>query len=491
MPSFFFIPSETGNRTLDNEKPPHIILIGIDSLRPDFTTLLHNTEITPHVNAFLNNAIAFPETYTPIARTFPAWVSILTGKYPWDAGVDFNLTVPDPEALAKALPHDFKKAGYFTFFATDEKRFSNIDESFGFDAVAGPVMGAADFLLATFNDTALSNLFINGLFGRIFFPFSHTNRPAHITYDPATFVRHLNAKLPNNPRSPAFIAIHLCLPHYPFIWKNAPLITDTADKRVKEYTLSLQAADQQFGSIIEMLERKNLLENAWVILLSDHGEGLGEPLHQPYGKSINAPLRQGDIDWGHGTSVLSPRQYRVMLAFRRYGQNSYETGSRRQQAMLADILPTLMEDLKIDPKGVNLDGISLLPALKSHHIVKDRILFFETGLNPKDIHFNGGKIEKAEIYAGMSLYTINSQNGRLLLKSNVIEREKKYKEYGMIQNGHFLALLSPDQQGSRNWFYRQKGNAEFEIHESFATLPHEAIIMLHEVGKKRPNILTP
>ncbi len=467
------------NPSMVSGTPAHVILIGIDSLRPDYTSLFGNRTTTPEVNAFLKNAVAFPETYTPIARTFPAWTTILTGRYPWEIGVPFNLTQATPSAVAKAFPHTFQRAGYRTLFVSDEKRFSNIDESFGFEEVAGPVTGVADFLLGSFNDTALANLFVNSTFGRWFFPFSHANRAAYATYAPKTFIRLLGSRLPTQPQRPHFLAVHLCLPHHPFLWKDTPLKPIVEGNSKTAYELSLTAADEQFGAILQMLGEKGYLENAWVVLLSDHGEGLGEPLTAPLGalqperSAVADPLR-AQKDQGHGTSVLSVRQHRVMLAFRHYGAETWQGGERKQPAILADILPTVMKATGIfpPPSGEeDLQGISLLRAIRSHHLLAQRPIFFETGLNPSTITMTGGKMSTKDITAGMALYSVAPSTGRLLLKPEVVAKEKKEKDYGMIQEGRFLGLLAPDSRDKRHLAYRASPEAPLAIHEGPEGLP--------------------
>lgn len=465
---------------------PHVILIGIDSLRPDYTSLYGETSVTPEVDEFLENAVAFPETYTPMGRTFPAWVSILTGKYPWEIGAPFNLTQVEPGALSEAFPYVFQTAGYRTLFATDDKHFSNIDESFGFDEVAGPIIGVADFLLGSFNDMALSNLFVNGSFGRVFFPFSHASRPSYVTYDPLTFTRLLSSKLSAQPQQPHFIATHLCLAHWPFFWKDKPLKPVNRLGRKELYESALAATSAQFGKIMQMLKENGYLNNAWVVLLSDHGEGLGEPLNLIEGlQEEGLQLRD---DWGHGTSILSARQHRVVLAFRRYGGKELQGGVRKQPAIIMDILPTIMDAVGISSSSSSNDsitGISLLSAIRNNSLQDQRHIFFETGLNPKGMNLTGGKIDNDDIQAGMSLYAVNPNSGRLLLKPEVIAREKKEKAYGMMQQGRFLGVLSPDTTGNRQIVYRANAKTAYELHTDPSSLSVEGQSMWRRFQQKR------
>ena len=88
------------------------------------------------------------------------------------------------------------------------------------------------------------------------------------------------------------------------------------------YRLGVRVADEMFGAIVAMLERKGALENAIVVVLSDHGEALSLPSdamldNKSKVQGLRAPLMMTDV--GHGQSVLSPVQYQVLLGFRTFG----------------------------------------------------------------------------------------------------------------------------------------------------------------------------
>ncbi|MGE3712408.1 MAG: hypothetical protein AB7G35_22405, partial [Hyphomicrobiaceae bacterium] len=54
---------------------PNIILIGIDSLRHDYPLSTEGREVTPHIAEFMDHSVVFDNAITPLARTFPSWVS--------------------------------------------------------------------------------------------------------------------------------------------------------------------------------------------------------------------------------------------------------------------------------------------------------------------------------------------------------------------------------------------------------------------------------
>src|SRR5262249_27009882 len=148
-----------------------------------------------------------------------------------------------------------------TVFATDETRFSNIDQRYGFDQVITPPIGLNDFLLGTFNDFPLSNLLINTWLGKYLFPHSYANRPVYFTYDPDSFLNLVKPVLGEARNKLLFLAIHFCLPHHPYLWASLP--ANEWDV-VERYQQSIVRADQQLQDFFCLLQRYHLLDHAIV-----------------------------------------------------------------------------------------------------------------------------------------------------------------------------------------------------------------------------------
>ncbi len=150
---------------------PNVIFIGFDALRPDFLTYFNpSRRHTPTFDAFLQHSTVFKNVFTPDARTFPTWVSILTGRYPLhhkarDDNADLS-TLDIPTTLAR----EFQKNGYETIFASDDNRFNNINhDQFGFNRMIGPTGNAIDMMLSNANDNLLSNLLVQTSLGKWLF----------------------------------------------------------------------------------------------------------------------------------------------------------------------------------------------------------------------------------------------------------------------------------------------------------------------------------
>ncbi len=70
---------------------------------------------------------------------------------------------------------------------------------------------------------------------------------------------------------------------------------------------------------MQLLADKHVLDNAIVVLLSDHGEALGAEEDSML-RTTGTSREIWDSLWGHGTSVMSPNQYQVLLAMRAFGR---------------------------------------------------------------------------------------------------------------------------------------------------------------------------
>lgn len=435
----------------------NIILIGIDSLRPDFTLLGGDTDHAPNVNAFLRQARVFRDTTTPLARTFPSWLSILTGRHPHDTGALMNLTDRSVIEAYPTLADVLRKEGYRTAFAIDEVRFANIDESFGFDQVVTPPMGAGDFLFGALNDTPLTNLIADTPLGRWLFPHSHANRAAAAVYQPESFTRRLEAELEFP--SPLFLAVHFTLPHYPFHWADAPRHQDdgTAHRGQTLYGETIRRADAQVGELLELLRAKGALENALVVLLSDHGEGLGRAddlLLTDATREIEG-YRIPAMASGHGTSVLSPPQYQVLLAVRGFGAaalSGLPPARFDTPASLEDVMPTLLELQGLTVADATFSGVSLAGVLSGRQpdaraSTEPRIRFTETEFNPPAM-LAGFAAEQEIAKQSARFYQVHPTTGRLTLRRAKLAEAMADRQYSAIGDSHVLAAM-PDASGYR------------------------------------------
>jgi len=432
---------------------PNIIIIGVDSLRPDFLSFFGDTLSTPHFDYFLNHATVFAESVTPIARTYPSWASILTGEYPKTNTVRTNLSDPAHLDLSMTIPAILRNHGYKTVFATDETRFSNIDQRFGFDEVATPPIGMNDFLLGTLNDFPLSNLILNTPIGKYLFPHSYGSRPVFFTYDPNSFLKLLQPKLAEPRDKPVFLVVHFCLTHYPYAWAELP-----EDKvTVHHYQAAIERVDDQFHDFMQMLKDNNLLQHSIVVLLSDHGEGVemsGDRITDPnlFIAAKNNPKKiipqfyaasaaheSVDRSGGHGTDVLGLSQYHTVLAVRSFGAQPNQKKTVTGLVSLLDIKPTLLQFLHLPLQKV--DGYSLLPAIFGHESVipARQDFFIESDFSPEAIRTVHPEMRKV-LFEGLDYFRIDPTTTRVVVKDSMLKMIISSKQYADFYGPWILAL---------------------------------------------------
>jgi hypothetical protein len=277
------------------------------------------------------------------------------------------------------------------------------------------------------------------------FPHVHTNRAASIVYDPDSFVDRLDREMSFD--QPSFVAVHFTLPHWPYTWATSPtdeLMSPTIDL----YNESIRRADQQFGDLMLSLERKGALENALVIALSDHGEAFGDT-----DEFFDDAFTGQDADtmkyqqWGHGTSVFSPQQYRVLLAFRPYGAAGSMLGSpgvRTYPVSLVDLAPTVLDLLGIET-GENFDGITLAPLLQAEATREsqpgDRIRFTESEYNPQG--FDPKEFSTSQLASAAMVYRLDPSTDRIMVREELLDTIMSSRQYAALLGDRAMGAAVP------------------------------------------------
>jgi hypothetical protein len=434
------------------DSKPNIIYIGIDSLRADMVPLDASSPHTPELNRFLSGATRFSDAITPLARTFPSWVALLTGRHPHTSGAYMNLLPRDLVDTKGTIADTLRAAGYRTVYAVDEVRFSNVDESYGFDKRISPPIGATEFIIAFFADLPLLNLTVNTRVGEWLFPHLHANRGASMLYDPDAFVAQLDRGI--EPVQPTFLALHLTLSHWPYHWRDYAHMLELNKPMPDYYVNALRRVDQQFGDVWRILERKGLLENAIVVVFSDHGEAFGVPQESLVPIDSAEIVRLGaQPTWGHGTSVLSPHQYRVVLAMRRVGRAATEAPNGLHvvdvPTSLEDITPTITDLLNIKP-AAGYDGWSLKAFLEPSASEADfgsRVRYTETEYMPENIATLGGTINPSVAAAVIRRYRVDAVTDRVELRKTAAPQMRRQRQFAALGSTRLMAAVPSQVDG--------------------------------------------
>lgn len=473
-------------------KQPNVFIVGVDSLRPDFLSYFGSDLATPAIDNFLNHATVFSEAVTPLARTFPSWLTILTGEYPRHTGIRSNLINVDKMSFNNSLPSIFKQQGYRTIYATDETRFSNIDQTIGFNEILSPTAGLNDFILGTVNDFPFSNLLVNTALGHWLFPHSYASRAAFATYDPDSFIRLMTPAIMQSTSQPLFMAVHFCLPHFPYLFaaQEGGNLAPSA-----RYQASVQRVDQQVRDYFQLLTRAHLLDHAIVILLSDHGEalelpgdrltqsdhfisGLSKPSHPPRFYPPNLDDEAFNQSAGHGTDVLGLTQYHTLLAVQLFGMGQQQTGTVAGAFPLNDIKASLLTLAGIHQPSTGVSSLATVVrgdkrALPLQHI------FLESDFSPASIRSVYPEVREA-MMDGLKLYEVNPVTARLTVKPDMSKMILRTKQYADIYGNWMLALYPQKEEGYMPILVNlQSGNWTNNLQSSFARQSPAITMLAH------------
>ena len=253
--------------------------------------------------------------------------------------------------------------GYRTVYATDEVRFANIDRVIRIR----PVDHAADRRRGfpaglcrrhAARESRGREVVPAGCCSRRTTPIG---RPC-VTYEPRQFVRRLERELsirrPHAARDPPDAgALALCLGRH----CRRPTVPE-------EYRACLRRCDR--GSRSPVRGRHAAPRGQGRARQRDRRVAFGS--WRSTGAETDSMLRKTgtsreiwDSLWGHGTSVMSPHQYQVLLAMRAYGRARLPGLDQDYDwpVSLEDLRPTL-EQYATGKAPADVDGISLLPYLR-------------------------------------------------------------------------------------------------------------------------------
>ena len=261
-------------------------LISIDTLRADrLPAYGYDGVETSAIDSLRQDSILFERAYSPAPLTLPAHTSLLTGLLPAEHGLRDNAGYRLDAARIDAgeipyLPDAFKSLGYATGGAVSSFVLrGKIGLDKGFD------------------------LYEDGIEFRTGTDIGERQRPGAETLNLTTeWLRRVAGR-------PFFLFFHLNEPHTPY---QPP--EPFRSRYSSPYDGEVAAADQVVGSLLAELKSLGVYDRTVILLLSDHGEGLGEhgePEHGLllYTETLRVPLmlKLPDARWA-GRSVSAPVQ---------------------------------------------------------------------------------------------------------------------------------------------------------------------------------------
>jgi choline-sulfatase len=299
-----------------------IIIISIDTLRSDHLPAYGYDQVaTPAIDALRRDGLLFTNAWSHCPLTLPSHATILTGRLPAETGLRDNAGFrlkADVPTLAELLG----KNGYATGAAVSSYALrSSTGISRGFDAW--------DDHLETGASTSIGDV----------------SRSGAVTEQLA------EQWIGSHAGTPFFYFLHLYEPHSPY---SPP---EPFKSRYTPYDGEIATADAIVGTFIGFLKKSNLYDRATIVLLSDHGEGLGE---------------HGEDE--HGI-LLYRETLQVPLIVKLPGARS-KGGTVEAPVQLIDVFPTLAALAQLKSPGA--PGLSLLDWIDGGTNMPSRRIFAET-----------------------------------------------------------------------------------------------------------------
>jgi len=253
---------ETPAASTTYEQAP-VIVISIDTLRADHLPAYGYAGVkTPAIDALRKDSVLFANAYSHCPMTLPSHVSILTGRLPHEHGVRNNLGYLYDSAAHPAIPQLLKARGYETGAAVSAYVLRSVTGM-------GGAFDSYDDALVTKANVGIGEL----------------SRPGDATANAA-----LQWVVPRK-NKPFFFLLHLFEPHAPY--EPAEPFRETY--AAHPYDGEVATADAIVGRFLDRLKAEGIYDRAVIVLLSDHGEGLGDHGEAEHGiflyrEALHVPL---------------------------------------------------------------------------------------------------------------------------------------------------------------------------------------------------------
>jgi arylsulfatase A-like enzyme len=237
-----------------------ILLVSIDALRADHLPVYGYRKIkTPAIDALGADGVIFDRAYSHAPQTLPAHASLLSGRLPFETGVrgQAGFAVNGAERMLAEILGD---RGYAT--------------------------GAVVSSFALRRDTGIGQGFT--FFDAELPPSSSEPLGEPLQRDGMVSERIAERWLDSIGTPRAFLFLHLAEPHKPY----------EPPERFAEYGPydgEIAYADEIVGRLVRYLKTHQLYDQSTIILVSDHGEGLGDHGEREHGlfvyrEAVRVPL---------------------------------------------------------------------------------------------------------------------------------------------------------------------------------------------------------
>jgi arylsulfatase A-like enzyme len=280
---------------------PNVLVISIDTLRADHLGCYGHSQKTPAIDSLASKGVLFENAISQVPLTLPSHSSIFTGLYPDQHGVrnNENFVLDQKHTTLAEL---FRQNGYATgavvgSFSLDSS--FQVDQGFQF----------YEDKIGTTHDPEVDR---------------HVERRAESVWK-------LGRSWIESQKGPWFCFLHFFDPHFPY---NPP------QRFAQNYDGEIAYTDKIIEQVLQSVDYRTTI----IVLLSDHGEALGDHGEENHGvflydEALKVPL-----------IILAP------------GLNPRRVA---QQVRLVDVAPTIVELADLTKKA-SFSGASLVPHLNGN-----------------------------------------------------------------------------------------------------------------------------
>ncbi len=348
-------------------KQRNLLLIAVDSLRADRLFAPDAARRFPHLAQLAQRAVRFREDHVTVPRTFPSFVTLLTGRWPHHHGIRHMFpTAAQRRSIGLALPEVLRRAGWRTGVVSDFAGEIFSRTPVGFEQIAVPYFDMKSILQQRLELEMHPNFlpYATTRLGRALFP-AIDGLSEHA--DPALLVDSADKFLAARDGRPFFLTVFFSTAHFPYaapapwyarfadpgyrgpyLYQKPPLAPPPANEadavQIRAlYDGAVAATDEAVGQLLDDLHRRGLDDNTTIVLLADHGENLYE---------------RADRGMGHGDHLHGSNTDHVPLLIVDPAFPPHDVTALVRDV---DVAPTLAERLGVTLP--NADGVSLMPLL--------------------------------------------------------------------------------------------------------------------------------
>jgi len=244
--------AESRKATKPEHRRPDVLLITVDTLRADRLGSYGAKNIsTPAMDSLARDGFLFEQAIAQVPLTVPSHDAIMTGTYPFQNGVQ-DFTSPPLSPNFQTLAQALERNGYDT---------GAVVSAFVLDRSWGLARG-----FKFYYDAFPASTFQQREIGLV-------DRRAGESVDKAL-------QWLGRPRQkPSFLWLHLYDPHSPY----DPPQPFRSQYQGREYDGEVAYVDSQLARLFRRLKQTGRYDNSLIVLVSDHGESLGEHGEKEHG----------------------------------------------------------------------------------------------------------------------------------------------------------------------------------------------------------------